>query len=97
MYLFHAVIQKGQVMTRYYRVINKTGGFTWLQSCATLICSSPSTSAAAQAKAAAAATAAAANSPTSSLATNGPATEDQEQCIIMINYVIRWAIEGARS
>ncbi len=33
-----SVLNKGQVMSNYYRLINKTGGYTWLQSCATLIC-----------------------------------------------------------
>ena len=26
-------------MSKYYRIINKTGGYTWIQTCATLICS----------------------------------------------------------
>ncbi|XP_054721129.1 LOW QUALITY PROTEIN: protein trachealess-like [Uloborus diversus] len=32
------LIQKGQVMSGYYRLMNKNGGYTWLQSCATVIC-----------------------------------------------------------
>lgn len=32
------LINKGQVMSSYYRLINKNGGFTWLQTCATVIC-----------------------------------------------------------
>ncbi|XP_054719168.1 protein trachealess-like [Uloborus diversus] len=32
------LINKGQVMSGYYRLINKNGGYTWLQTCATVIC-----------------------------------------------------------
>lgn len=32
------LIQKGQVMSGYYRLMNKNGGYTWLQSIATVIC-----------------------------------------------------------
>ncbi|XP_022252918.1 protein trachealess-like, partial [Limulus polyphemus] len=32
------LIHKGQVMSGYYRLLNKNGGFTWLQTCATVIC-----------------------------------------------------------
>lgn len=35
-----SVINKGQVLTHYYRIMNKNGGYTWLQTCATVICSS---------------------------------------------------------
>ncbi|KAI8437743.1 hypothetical protein MSG28_011977 [Choristoneura fumiferana] len=35
-----AVINKGQVLTHYYRVMNKLGGYTWMQTCATVVCSS---------------------------------------------------------
>lgn len=34
------VINKGQVLTHYYRLMNKSGGFTWLQTCATVVCNS---------------------------------------------------------
>ncbi|XP_035220916.1 protein trachealess-like isoform X2 [Stegodyphus dumicola] len=34
------LINKGQVMSGYYRLINKTSGYTWLQTCATVICNS---------------------------------------------------------
>lgn len=34
------MIHKGQVLTHYYRLMNKSGGFTWLQTCATVVCSS---------------------------------------------------------
>lgn len=34
------VIHKGQVLTHYYRLMNKSGGFTWLQTCATVVCNS---------------------------------------------------------
>ncbi|GIX66824.1 protein trachealess [Caerostris extrusa] len=34
------LINKGQVMSAYYRLMNKNGGFTWLQTCATVICNS---------------------------------------------------------
>ena len=32
-----AVIQKGQVMSPYFRLLNKTGGYTWVQICATVV------------------------------------------------------------
>lgn len=35
-----SVINKGQVMSGYYRIINKNGGYTWVQTCATVICNS---------------------------------------------------------
>ncbi|XP_033157945.1 protein trachealess isoform X6 [Drosophila mauritiana] len=33
------LIEKGQVLTGYYRLMNKSGGYTWLQTCATVVCS----------------------------------------------------------
>ena len=35
---FFSVLNKGQVMSNYFRLMNKNAGFTWVQSCATLIC-----------------------------------------------------------
>ncbi|GBP04077.1 Protein trachealess [Eumeta japonica] len=32
--------RKGQVLTGYYRLMNKNGGYTWMQSCATVVCNS---------------------------------------------------------
>ncbi len=32
------VLAKGQVLTDYYRLMNKHGGFVWVQTCATIIC-----------------------------------------------------------
>lgn len=32
------MIEKGQVLTHYYRVMNKNGGYTWIQTCATIVC-----------------------------------------------------------
>lgn len=32
------VIEKGQVLTHYYRILNKNGGYTWIQTCATIVC-----------------------------------------------------------
>ncbi|CAB0021052.1 unnamed protein product, partial [Nesidiocoris tenuis] len=32
------LINKGQVLTHYYRLMNKNGGYTWIQTCATVIC-----------------------------------------------------------
>lgn len=32
------LLNKGQVMSNYYRMMNKQGGYCWMQSCATLIC-----------------------------------------------------------
>ncbi|RXG70767.1 Protein trachealess [Armadillidium vulgare] len=34
------LMKKGQVMSPYFRILNKRGGFTWMQICATIICSS---------------------------------------------------------
>ncbi|CAG9112520.1 unnamed protein product [Plutella xylostella] len=34
------LINKGQVLTHYYRIMNKLGGYTWMQTCATVVCSS---------------------------------------------------------
>ncbi|XP_067646969.1 protein trachealess [Eurosta solidaginis] len=33
------LIEKGQVLTGYFRLMNKIGGYTWLQTCATVVCS----------------------------------------------------------
>jgi len=33
-----AVLNKGQVLTDYYRLMNRHGGYVWLQTCATIIC-----------------------------------------------------------
>lgn len=32
------MIEKGQVLTHYYRIMNKNGGYTWIQTCATIVC-----------------------------------------------------------
>ncbi|XP_070494223.1 protein trachealess-like isoform X2 [Chironomus tepperi] len=32
------LIEKGQVLTHYYRILNKNGGYTWIQTCATIVC-----------------------------------------------------------
>ncbi|KAG5679748.1 hypothetical protein PVAND_009290 [Polypedilum vanderplanki] len=32
------LIEKGQVLTYYYRILNKNGGYTWIQTCATIVC-----------------------------------------------------------
>lgn len=32
------LIKKGQVMSHYYRLMNRRGGYTWMQICATLVC-----------------------------------------------------------
>jgi len=34
------LIKKGQVMSHYYRLLNRRGGYTWMQTCCTLVCSS---------------------------------------------------------
>ncbi|XP_044581468.1 protein trachealess isoform X3 [Cotesia glomerata] len=34
------LINKGQVLTHYYRLMNKSGGYTWVQTCATVVCNS---------------------------------------------------------
>lgn len=40
LFSFFIVIHKGQVLTHYYRLMNKSGGYTWLQTCATVVCNS---------------------------------------------------------
>lgn len=37
---FFIVINKGQVLTHYFRLMNKNGGYTWMQTCATVVCNS---------------------------------------------------------
>jgi neuronal PAS domain-containing protein 1/3 len=32
------LLNKGQVLTDYYRLMNRHGGYVWLQTCATIIC-----------------------------------------------------------
>lgn len=32
------VIQKGQVLTPFYRILNKNAGYFWIQSCCTMVC-----------------------------------------------------------
>ena len=32
------MINKGQVMSTYFRLLNRRGGYTWMQMCATLVC-----------------------------------------------------------
>ena len=84
---YYLVIHKGQAMSGYYRVINKSGGYTWMQTCATLICSNTSASANAN-KAANSNT----NSSQSTSGTNTPSTatqEEQDQSVICVNYVLR--------
>lgn len=34
------LLKKGQMMSGYYRVLCRTGGYIWVQTCATLICNS---------------------------------------------------------
>lgn len=64
-------------MSGYYRWINKNGGFTWMQTCATLICSNNSNSKS---------TSSTANNTSSSNNSN----DEQEQSIICVNYVLRY-------
>lgn len=28
------------MMTHYYKIMNKNGGYTWIQTCATVVCNS---------------------------------------------------------
>lgn len=37
-FCYSLVLNKGQVMSNYFRLLNKRGGYTWMQACATLIC-----------------------------------------------------------
>ncbi|XP_035775642.1 protein trachealess-like isoform X2 [Anopheles albimanus] len=32
------LIQKGQVLTPFYRILNKSAGYFWIQSCCTMVC-----------------------------------------------------------
>ena len=32
-----SVLAKGQVMTNYYRIMTRSGGFVWVQTCATTL------------------------------------------------------------
>lgn len=79
-------------MSGYYRVINKLGGYTWMQTCATLICSSNSpanVNNTNNSKANANQTVNA-NNPTSSSGTSTPSLQDdQDQSVICVNYVLR--------
>lgn len=34
------LINKGQVLTHYWRLMNKNGGYVWVQTCATVVCNS---------------------------------------------------------
>ncbi|CAM4728502.1 unnamed protein product [Leuciscus chuanchicus] len=36
-YAHHLLLVKGQVTTKYYRLLSKHGGWVWLQSCATIV------------------------------------------------------------
>ena len=36
------LLRKGQIMSGYYRLLSRSGGFIWVQTCATLICNSGS-------------------------------------------------------
>ncbi|KAJ6216958.1 hypothetical protein RDWZM_008115 [Blomia tropicalis] len=85
------LIHKGQAMSGYYRVINKLGGYTWMQTCATLICSSNSpanVNNTNNSKANANQTVNA-NNPTSSSGTSTPSLQDdQDQSVICVNYVL---------
>lgn len=54
------MLNKGQVLTDYYRLMNRHGGYVWMQTCATIICN---------------------------------AKNVDEQNIIAINYVLRYALD----
>lgn len=83
------VIHKGQAMSGYYRVINKSGGYTWMQTCATLICngstSSNSSGSGSQPK-----SASSGNAGNSSAASTPSTQDEQEQSVICVNYVLRY-------
>ncbi|XP_052463694.1 single-minded homolog 2 [Carassius gibelio] len=36
-YAHHSLLVKGQVTTKYYRMLSKHGGWVWVQSCATIV------------------------------------------------------------
>lgn len=75
-------------MSGYYRVVNKSGGYTWVQTCATLICNNPSVASSSNA----AKNASGNNANVSSSGSNTPSSggqEDQDQSVICVNYVLR--------
>lgn len=97
------MIHKGQSMSGYYRIINKSGGYTWVQTCATLICNNSTSATSSQGKpssnnGSANNSAASANNGTnannnnsnsgSNVSTPVP-QEDLEQSVICVNYVLR--------
>lgn len=68
-------------MSNYYRIINKTGGYTWMQTCATLISNNTSSNS----------NKSTANTPTPTSSSNGGSNnEDNDQSIICVNYVLRY-------
>ncbi len=77
------MIHKGQVMSNYYRIINKSGGFTWMQTCATLICNNSNNKSASSSSTQTSST----NTTNNSGSNNN---EEQEQSIICVNYVLRY-------
>lgn len=83
-------MHKGQIMSKYYRIMNKNGGYSWIQTCSTLIntnTTNPTNGKSTPSSQTSNSTTPSATAATAS--TSSPPVEEQEQCIISINYVIR--------
>lgn len=94
------LMHKGQVMSKYYRLLNKGGGYCWIQSCVTLINNNTTSTPAAtptnngsngQAAGSSKSPTTSGGTPSSTGNTNNSTSNDdqQDQCIISINYIIR--------
>lgn len=88
------VLHKGQVMSKYYRIMNKNGGFCWIQTCSTLINTNSTAPSNGKSTPSSQSSTTTPNSnstvaPSTNATASSPPVEEQEQCIISINYVIR--------
>lgn len=83
-------------MSGYYRIINKAGGYTWMQTCATLICSNPNPTGGSASKCGVnnpannSGASSSSNVPSPAPSVSGSVADDQEQSIICVNYVLRY-------
>nr|XP_027198196.1 protein trachealess-like [Dermatophagoides pteronyssinus] len=84
------LIHKGQSMSNYYRIVNKSGGYTWVQTCATLICNNPSTTTTTITNSTTIQNKSSGSSPGSSstIPNTISGQDDQEQSVICVNYVL---------
>lgn len=93
------LLHKGQVMTGYYRIMTKNGGYRWVQTCGTLICNNPppvSTGSKSNASNNSTGSGSAAPTPCPTPVANAnptsaatPAPDELDQSIICVNYVLR--------